>query len=201
MNENTRKTMMSATARVYREHAAALRAIIPVVSKFDGKIIDKRFETAMNAAELPRGLEYHFSYATTCGGLEIGAYNYNRSYKETPETPGGYACTGYVQNERANVYAGAYADVFETTPGGKWRIRAAAIIPAIEAEAERAEKDAADVEQAAENRAAMVEELQAIADRLRAFEKKYSHEARDLNGLYYSLNYCGSTSTRDYSIR
>lgn len=201
MNENTRKTMMNATARAYREHAAALRAIIPVVNKFDGKIIDKRFETAMNAAALPDGLNYHFSWVTTCGQLEIKAYNHNRSYRETPDTPGGYACTGYIKNECAHVRAGEYADVFETTPGGKWRIRAAAIVPAIEAEAERAEKDAADVEQALENRDLMVSELQAIADQLRNFEKKYSHEARDLNGLYYCLNYSGSHDTRDYSIR
>lgn len=201
MNESTRKTMINATAKAYREHAAALRAIVPVISKFDGKILDKRLETAMNAAALPDGMKYHFSWSANYGEFRISAYNHNRSYKETPDTPGGYACTGYIKNESICVYVGKYADVFDTTPGGKWRIRAAAIIPAIEAEANRAENDAAEVEKALENRAAMVAELQAIADQLRAFEKKYSHEARDLNGVYYSLNYCGSSDTRDYSIR
>lgn len=180
MNEKTRATHIVNTVRVYREHADALRAIIPAVEAMDGKMLNKKLDDAMNAATLPAGLKYHFAWGSGHSRFKIEAYNCNRSYKETPDTPDGYACTGYIDNERT--YLSIDFDQATTpTESGKSRINAAAIVEALEEEAQHNEKRAAALEET--DGAQMLKDAQAISDALRVYREKYDTRSRELYGL------------------
>ena len=189
--------LINAEIRVYRDHVTAIKAIIGVVKTMDGKIYDKRVETAMNKA-----VEGYFFYTyTKYGELSIEGHNsINRSFTSGIDSLG-YKSTGYVTNDTFTCRAGKFEDVFTTTDSGKWRIKASAIIPKLEECAAYNERLANDLEEAIINHDTMVKELQEIANKMIDFKHKYSYVVRELFGLNYDLEYRGSTNTKDYSIK
>lgn len=193
--------MVKATARVYREHAVALRAIIPVVERFEGRMINKRFTEAMESSELPGTEDYSFSCEEAGSSLIIGLYNHDRSYKETPDNPGGYSGTLYVDNAFMSVPIKGYRDSTEQTPAGNLRVCKSIIMPALEAAAADAEAAAKETEEAWDKRDEMLKAFGEITETLHSFEKKYNYRMRDLNGLCYGLEYRGRSETRDYSVK
>lgn len=194
MNNETRKAYISNTERVYRENAAALRGLIPTIKQFDGKVFNKRLETALNEAA---GITHHATAEVKYNTLRIEVYNHERSYKETPDTPGGYACTGYVDNETGGAWIDT-AEAFTTADGGKWRINAAAIVEKIEMNAAALDKRADDIANA--NFEKMAEDFAAIALALRKFNDNYPGELRNLYGISYRLDYVGDTKTKNYDL-
>jgi hypothetical protein len=199
MNEKTRSAMLEKTIKVYRENAAALMAIIPVIEKFDGKVFNRRFENAMNVATMPDGIKCHFNTSLRFATFEIEVYNYNRSYKHIPDDPNEYACTGYITNERA--YCTIESNIaFRTNAAGNYTICAPAIIEAVKKAAAYNEEKAAEIEKAIEQRPEMVEFFRAIAAQMKEFNDTYSSTARNLLGIKFELRYSGDSETRDYLL-
>ena len=204
MNDATRARLMENTARVYRENAIALRAIIPVVKKFEGKVINKRFETAMNEVKTD-GIDVLYDYQFRCGDFHISVYNRNRSFTEVKDDPEAYACTCYVDNETADAWCGEKSEVFmpyEYGTANDSRLQnVALVVSKIEEKASKLERYSDDIDKAIETKETMREELQDIASRLSSFNNKYDLIVRDLLGLSYYLQYVGDSDKKDYSIK
>lgn len=185
--------------RVYKEHAKALQAIMPVIKAFDGKVLNKKLTTAMNETVLPDGLSYTFSYCIEYGVFRISCYNHNRSFEAGKDTYG-YTSWGYVTNEYGIVRVDKIDDLMGTDTG-KYRINAAAINAKIEECIAYYEKLASDLEASFENQDAIKEEFKNIVAEFVAFRHKYSYQTLEKLGILYELRYIGNSSTKDYSIK
>lgn len=69
--------------------------IIPVIEKFDGKVMNKRLETALRKVCDDVRIDYnnHLSYIV----INLNCYN-NRSCKSVRTDTFGYSCTNYIDN-------------------------------------------------------------------------------------------------------
>ena len=194
-----RNRMLVNTIRVYREHVKAMESIIPVVESFDGKVINKRFETALNEVALPDGLKYYFSYRIEYGCFKISGYNSNRSFPNEPDDLG-YCSYSYVDNECFNVRVDKVEETMNTDTG-KLRIKSGIIIQKIYECMAYNTRLADELENAMNNQDDIRKEFQEVVNQLVAFNKKYSYNVRNKLGIYYDLEYRGDSACKDYSIK
>ena len=145
------------------------------------------------------GCDFWFSTAHKSYQFEIQGYTRKRDYKNEPDS-NGYCSTSYISYDHFTC-ALEPEKAFTVDDNGNYRINAANIISKLNEVADYEERQAAALEKGLSDYEIMREELQDIADRLRAFNNKYDSIARSMLGMSYSLDYNGSSSYKDYSIK
>ena len=176
MYEN-KKMMLEKTAEVYEMHSKAMLTLIPVFERFDGKVIDRRLDTAMTG-DLPEGQVA--KWKTEYGYLKIGLWNdfsfQCGKYWEYPEN-------------RSTVYSlGKYEEVFESTPSGKWRIKAAPIIEALEGASGYYSFKAEETRKVLNNADAIIEGMKERVKELNRYQGQFDYEAMDILGAYVHVS-------------
>ena len=198
MLEKSRAAAIRTQIQAFKDFATAARAIIPVIKSFDGKVCNKRLETALQNTDIP-GCDFWFSTSHKSYQYEIQGYTRKRDYKNEPDS-NGYCSTGYISYDHFTC-ALEPEKAFTIDDNGNYRINADAIINKLNEVANYQESQAAALEKGLSDYEIMREELQDIADRLRAFNSKYDSIARSMLGMSYSLDYRGNSSYKDYSIK
>ena len=173
--EDNRKLMMEKTAEVYDFQAKAMRDVIPVVEKFDGKVFNKRIETAMMNV---LGQGYYVKWKREYSWLEI-EFDYFNNWSDSGRF--------YTRNREAYVRFMKRAEVLESD-GYHERIKAAPIIEGLKKEADRLQKKAAMIREAIENGDEIVAGMVKIAEELRTYRSQYDIEVLELLGAYCVLN-------------
>lgn len=196
----SRENYIINTIRVYRENAAALRSIKNTVKGFDGKVLNKRLETALNNTTLPDGISAHFTAGIDYDYFKISVYNYNRSFPNDPNSDG-YVSTCYVDNETTNASIGKANEIFAQNSNYNYLVNADIIIEKLEEKAAYNERKAADLEKALKDRETIVKEFQDICTAFAEFNHKYDHTVLESLGILYSMRYDGSTNLKDYTIK
>ena len=189
--EDIRRRRMEKTAEVYDIHAKAMRDVIPVIQKFDGKVLNKRLDTAM-ATVLPKGMSA--KWITWCDMFTIEFHFMDNYYKD------GQYSVDYTENREATVRCGRYTDVFETTASGNWKIKAEPIINKLNERADVMESRAAAIHEAIAKADEIVAEAQAAVDPLIQFNHKYDSEIRELLGVYCTITEQGRNGNRTLSL-
>ena len=202
INEKTRQLMIKQTAEVYRIHAKALRAAESGVKAMDGKMLNARVDKAVEEAIKAKIQGNYYMETVTSGGtFKLRGSCMDNSYRILDENGEATCSVGYTDNRSEVFEIGTYADMFSTTPAGKWKVKADAIIPAMELTADNMEEMAEKTEAILDEIREMEQEFQAIADSLRTFQKKFSWAAQELTGLRYDLRYSGPFETKNYKVR
>ena len=201
-----RKALILKTAEIYREHAVAFEAMIPVVEKFDGKIYNKRFENSLQNAVKEVGIEhYSVSTITKYGDLRIEGKSHNNDFRYGTPDVNGYRDTGYTDNRDSTAYVGRYEGdedkVFEATPGGKWRLKSDLIVKKLMDHVEDMINRAELVESVLNNQSKMESEFQKVANAFKSFNEKWGYEARTLMGLLFDLRYVGNIGWQNYNVK
>lgn len=196
----SRENLLTNEIRVYRENAAALRTAKETITKFDGKVYNKRLDTALNETTLPEGIEVRFTTYQEYGQFKVRVFNANRSFKGDLNSYGEPTWC-YVTNDTAEVRIGKLEEVFELTDTYKYKIKADTINEMLEKHAEYLEKCASSLEYALENQETIVNEFQEICNAFTAFNHKYDYNIREMLGILYSLQYNGSSNLKEYRIK
>lgn len=176
--EKEREVVIEATASVYHQHAKVIEAIIPVVKKFDGKVLNKRFDDAMREV-VPN--EYYIKWVTEYGSFKIELSNLGNRYPV-----GQYSC-GYTRNREMTVWCGKYEECLETTAAGNWRIKAEPVVAALEKAAENARKRCELLLDSLQNGDEIVAGMAKVCADLIAYRKQYDSEVLELLGAYCTI--------------
>jgi len=176
MNED-KKMMLENIVKVYEMHSEAMLALIPVFEKFDGKVIDKRLDTAMTDA-LPEG--QHAKWITEFGNLKIHIWN-QANFK-----CGKYY--DYPRNREIDYRMGRYEHVFDTTPSGKWRIKSAPIIAKLKEASAFYSERAEATNKVLLNADRIVEGIQERVTELKRYQDQFDYSALETLGAYVLLS-------------
>ena len=190
MLNNVRAAAVNAQIRAYKDFSMVAMAIIPVVKSFDGKVLNKRFADALNNATLPAGCDFWFAVEKS-SRFDIKCHTNNRSYKNAPDR-NGYSSTSYIE------YSDCYISLDVDDALNDGRINADAIIDVIKEKSAYYKDMAGSLEYGRDNYDSMVDDLQAIANQLIAFNKKYDYCIRETLGLNFDIEHKGSIN--DYVI-
>lgn len=184
--DKNRALKIEKTVEIYLDHAKALMSIVPVIQKFDGKIVNKRLDTEMQKV-LPKGQGVR--WVTKYGWLNIELWNINNWID---------GARGYTDNREHTVRCGEYETVF-TADAGKWRLKAGPVIDAINKEIGRIHERANMLLDAYEKADQIRDEAAAAVEPLVAFCNKYDYEVKELLGLRFSVT--NQSKDEDYSIK
>ena len=169
---------MGATEELIRKEIAAKRdfaskaeALCAVVQKFNGKVFNKRLETAMREI-YPVRVEQEFSWKS----ISITGYIQDRMVYGEPDS-NGYRGALYIKNDK--IYCGTIRDAFDDDK----RIIADVICERIRKTAQY-EEDTALV---LENQLGRIDEIKAECKRLRDACDRFNHEVAYQIREYYGL--------------
>ena len=176
--EREREIVIEATASVYHQHAKAIENIIPVIEKFDGKILNKRLDTTMREAA-PKG--YYVKWITEYGQFKIELSNMDNRY------PTGQFSCGYTRNREMTVWCGTYEECLETTEAGNWRIKAEPVVAALKKAAENAIKRCELLLDSLQNGDEIVAGMAKVCADLITYRKQYDSEVLELLGAYCTI--------------
>lgn len=176
MNEE-KKIMLKKMADVYRMHSEAMLTLIPVVESFDGKVFNKRLETAMTNA-LPDG-QYVKLYA------EYGSLKISVNINACCECGNHYY---YPANQREVYYVGRREAVFTTTPAGKWRINSAPIVERMKEAADYYAKQADEFDKVRLEADNILTEMRKRVQEINQYQNQFDSLALDILGAYVSIN-------------
>lgn len=179
--------------KAFKDFNKVALAIIPVVKSFDGKVYNRRFVDALNNAALPEGCDMYFRVHTEYQ-FDIELRTRNRSYQYESDYTEYYSSTSYIDYDSLTIRT-----LIEDALTEKNRINADAIIENIKIVAAKSIDQAGCLERGRDNYNAMVKELQAIADKLKAFNNDYDYTTREVLGLNYELRHIGSNN--DYCVQ
>lgn len=185
MLRENRAAAVNTQIKAFKDFNKVALAIIPVVKSFDGKVYNRRFVDALNNAVLPEGCDMYFR-AHTDYQFDIELRTRNRSYQYESEYTEYYTSTGYIDYDTFTIRTD-----FDKALTDK-RINADAIIENIKREATKSIDQAGCLERGRDNYNAMIKELQAIADKLKAFNNEYDYTTRSVLGLNFEMRHCGS---------
>ena len=191
--EDSRKALVEKTIEVYETHIKAMQAAIPEIEKFDGKMYNKRFDNAILDAVKKVDGGMWFGSKTTCGILWLEFSQFNNFIRD------GKYSVSYTDNRETNVHAGSYETVFTTTESGRWRVKAASIVLAVNVHIKTIQARIDQLRNALAQADTIRAEAQEMATAYVNFKEKYSSEVLDILGLYFELR--NISRNKDYSVK
>ena len=200
MNMETRIAILQKEIKIYNNFINIIPTIYKVIHKFDGKVINNKFEKAIDEAVKGNGKkrEYYDSTEYRYGGNCIIIIKcYNDSIKEVgsnSEYPNWYK----VSNSDYRFYFPK--DNFIITDSGNYRVIADKMretiikeIPKLHAEIETIENGIKQVDE-------MIAEAKRIKKELDAFNNKYDYNIRNVMGVVLDLRDNSDSQYRNYNI-
>lgn len=196
INEENRINLLLKEVETYRRFAALVPQIMDVIRKFDGKCINKRFETALNEAINGAGFtretrKYYARSYFSGRSFKITITVYDNIYVK--QLDGNYP-DGTPIYDNYKISNDSYTFNFdhmtcgEWTLGGKnWRMNAEKMQEVFEAEKIALEEMAVNLEMEVNHAAEAVEEMREIHRLTKAFRNKYSYRFMEVMGISYYL--------------
>ena len=155
-----------------RDFVSKAEALCDVVQKFNGKVFNKRLETAMREV-YPVKVEHGFSWKS----LSITGYVEDRMVRNDQADKWGYHRTEYIKEDR--IYFGTTYDAFDDDK----RIIAEAIIKQIRSTADYYRESADKMEE----QLGRIDEIIAECKRINAEKSRFMHETNCTICEYFDL--------------
>ena len=172
MNKEMAIKLMRKEIECKREFVNKAEDLCAVVQRFDGKVFNKRLETAMKEV-YPVKVEQEFFWKS----ISITGYVADRMVQSDDTDKWGYRKTAYIKNDR--IYVGIIRDAFDDDK----RINAEAIVKAIRSVAEY-ENATADKLEDQLNR---IDEIEVECKRIRAERNRFLHDVSATVREYFDL--------------
>ena len=158
--------------------------VIEVVQKFDGKVLNKRFDTAL------KKVDDRLSYSREYRAFEINMSVFNnRSCTSVKKDSYGYGCTNYISGSgklRLNSYLSTYSyDKNEKTVLEEEKIVSSVIIEGLNKGREQMEKEIERLENSIDKVDSWKKKLTALKGEIEAVMKEIPYIIRE----YYDINY------------
>jgi hypothetical protein len=156
--------------------------VIELVKKYDGKILNKRFETALK--KIDERLSYERAYNSFY--ITMSCWN-NRSCRSTKKDSFGYSSTIYIHGNdiRLNTYIETYSYGENPSMLNDERINADVLIEALNKGKIQIEKTIAELENS-------IDKVQEYKEKCEALKKEMEETTRDIPYLikdYFNINY------------
>ena len=155
-----------------REFVSKAESLCEVVQKFDGKVFNKRLETAMKEV-YPIRVEQEYFWKS----ISITGWIPDRMVQSDSVDKWGYHKTAYIKDDR--IYVGIIRDAFDDDK----RIIAETIIKAIRSTAEYYKESADKLEE----QLGRIEEIIAERDRIYAEKQRFLHNTSGTLREYFGL--------------
>lgn len=156
--------------------------IIETVKKFDGKILNKRFETALKKVD--ERLSYDRRYS--CFEINMNLFD-NRCVKSVKKDDLGYSCVNYISDNylRLNTYLETYSNTNGKSFLDNERIVSSVLIESLENGKAQIEKDIDRLESSIDKVDVWKERLKSLEAEIEKTMKEIPYIIRD----YYDINY------------
>lgn len=200
MNMETRIAILRKEVEVYNNFINLIPTIYKVIHEFNGKVINKKFEKALDEAVKGNGnkREYYASTEYRYGGnFFIKIHCYDDIIKEVGD---GREYPNWYNVSNSNYYFCFSKDNFIITDSGNYRVVADKMretiikeIPKLHAEIETIEEGIKQVDE-------MISEAKRIKAELESFNKKYDYHIRNVMGAVFDLRDNSDYQYRNYNI-
>lgn len=189
MEQKTRVAIINKEIETFQKYIDFIPVMLNVCKKFDGKVINAKFEKALDeAANDGQTRENRICYISTGysynGKFEISVNIYDRNVTEKNNKTI-YGSNYYIENDRR--IFDFKKELFDITEAGNYRINASKmeerfneIKEDIENSIELYKRDLTEVD-------AMIEEARELKKKFKKFEDKYSYHLRSVMGVNFSL--------------
>ena len=156
--------------------------VIELVKKYDGKVLNKRFETALK--KIDERLSYDRQYNSFY--IEMSCWN-NRSCKSTKTDSYGYSSTLYISTDciRLNTYIQTYSHGNEPCMLCEERIIAEPIVEVLNKGKAGIEKTIADLENSIDKAQEYKEKCEALKKQMEEITKEIPYLIKE----YFDINY------------
>lgn len=200
MNMETRIAILNKELEVYNNFINLIPTIYKVIHGFDGKVINKKFEKALDEAVKGNGnkREYYASTEYRYGGnFFIKIHCYDDSIKEVGddrEYPSWYKVSN------SDYYFCFPKDNFIITDSGNYRVIADKMRETIVKEIPKLHDDIETIENGIKQADEMIAEAKRIKAELEAFNNKYDYNIRNVMGVVFDLRDNSGFQYRNYNI-
>lgn len=157
--------------------------IIEVVKKFDGKVLNKRFETALKKVDGRLSCNRSYSWFE----INMSVFD-NRTCKSVKKDSYGYSCTNYLTDNYLRLNSLLYT--YSSNPADKTmldneRIKADVLIESLNNGKKYIEEKIAELESSIDKVDGWKKELEALKSQMEKVMKEVPYLIRD----YYDINY------------
>lgn len=174
------KALTEKQIEVLENLLALVPAVNEVVRKFDGKVLNKRFDTALRNATDDKASCTKKNYTD---GWDIVLREYNNRFVSIPNETGDYATAHYIKHEYIYLADSVWNDEKWLTDDG--RIKADELIADIEYHANSAAEDVKKLKGQLESVETYIAEFNRMKAERWAFECNTSYALRE----YFNLNF------------
>lgn len=200
MNMETRIAILQKEIEIYNNFINIIPTIYKVIHKFDGKVINKKFEKAIDEAVKGNGnkREYYASTEYRYGGnFIIKIKCYNDSIKEVGSNS---EYLNWYKVSNSNYYFYFPKDNFIITDSGNYRVIADKMRETIVKEIPKLHADIETIENGIKQADEMIAEAKRIKAELEAFNNKYDYNIRNVMGVVFDLRDNSDSQYCNYNI-
>ena len=200
MNMETRIAILRKEIEIYNNFINIIPTIYKVIHQFDGKVINKKFEKALDEAVKGNGSKRKYYASTGYGYNEnfiIKVHCYDDSIKEVGddrEYPSWYR----INNSDYNFCFPK--DNFIITDSGNYRVIADKIRETIVKEIPKLHAEIETIENGIKQADEIIAEAKRIKKELETFNKKYDYNIRNVMGVVLDLRDNSDSQYRNYNI-